>query len=216
MKAKFLIILILTTIISFGQKKKTANTIDQQVIAYLNKFEKLDKYQQRIEANKLVAFLNNTDPKTKGIWLLALQKYDKTSVKKKAEANESSETKSDSNSIIVSTFSSIPSDFEGCSHVFSINKEALKAEKFVYFDDMGTTAIIAINGESIILKKHSSFIEGEDEIIVYSNEVFSAYVHLKKYLGDSSTESQIYTAELVVKDKKGNVVKAKIYGEGGC
>ena len=58
--------------------------------------------------------------------------------------------------------------------------------------------------------------ENDDEILVYSNDLYSAYIHSKKYIGNSGEESQIYTAELVVKDKNGQEIRIKVYGEGGC
>ena len=53
-------------------------------------------------------------------------------------------------------------------------------------------------------------------IFYESNVVLYCYIHSKKYIGNSGEESQIYTAELVVKDNNGQEIRIKVYGEGGC
>ena len=118
--------------------------------------------------------------------------------------------------LVLTEFSSIPEEFAGCSFIFSLDKSKFTQSKFSYFDDIGTTAIIYVDGKVQFLKKSSTFNENDDEILVYSNDLYSAYIHSKKYIGNSGEESQIYTAELVVKDKNGQEIRIKVYGEGGC
>ncbi|WP_180266584.1 hypothetical protein, partial [Flavobacterium psychrophilum] len=60
------------------------------------------------------------------------------------------------------------------------------------------------------------FKEGQDEITIYSNENYSAYIHLIKVIKKSSEEAYDYSAELVVKDKNNQEIKIKVYGQGGC
>lgn len=216
MKNVILILTLILTTISYGQKK-TVKSIDQQAKEYIIKFEKLNQSQKRQESNRLVNFLNNTEPKTKGIWLAALEKYGaKDKPKENKEVSSNDVIQNESQIFSITTFSSIPDKFAGCSVLFGQTKVKYKAKKFLYFDDMGTNAIISINGKIHFLNNNSSFKEGEDEVIIYSNDEYSAYIHLKKYLGDSSEESQIYSAELLVKSKNGQEVKVTVYGEGGC
>lgn len=118
--------------------------------------------------------------------------------------------------INLTVFTEIPEELAGCSYIFSATKVQYDLNKFSYFDDFGTTALISIDGKMQILKSVSTFKEGQDEITIYSNENYSAYIHSLKVIKKSSEESYDYSAELVVKDKNNQEIKIKIYGQGGC
>ena len=79
--------------------------------------------------------------------------------------------------LVLTEFSSIPEEFAGCSFIFSLDKSKFTQSKFSYFDDIGTTAIIYVDGKVQFLKKSSTFNENDDEILVYSNDLYSAYIH---------------------------------------
>lgn len=213
-----LLVLLLCFSTSLFSQIKNAKSIEHQVKEYVEKFEKLDISQQRQESVKLVNFLNSTDKVTKGLWLEELMKYkDKINEKKNEENNDRADTIQNINSdFSPTTFSSIPDEYAGCSYVFSENSQKFEKDEFLYFDDMGTVGIISINGKTHILDQTSTFKEGEDEITIYSNDLYSAYVHLIRYLEESSEESHFYSGELIIKDKTGKEIKIKVYGEGGC
>lgn len=113
----------------------------------------------------------------------------------------------------VTVFSTIPEEYAGCSYLFAETKENYKAKKYLYFDDFGTTCLISINNETITLKKNA--IKGDD-VVIYSNDTYTTYIHKIKNIGQNGEENQIYMAELVITNKAGQVVIKKIYGEGGC
>lgn len=113
----------------------------------------------------------------------------------------------------VTVFSTIPEEYAGCSYLFAETKENYKAKKYLYFDDFGSTCLISINNETITLKKKA--IKGDD-VVIYSNDTYTTYIHKIKNAGQNGEENYIYTAELVITNKAGQVVIKKIYGEGGC
>jgi hypothetical protein len=121
--------------------------------------------------------------------------------------------------INITTFSKVPDELAGCSHLFSTTKTNYNLDKFYYFDDIGTTALISIDYKIQTLKNVSSFKEGDSEITVYGNENYTAYIHFIQVIkqnGKESEESADYSAELVIKDKNNQEIKIKVYGQGGC
>ena len=118
--------------------------------------------------------------------------------------------------INITTFSKVPDELAGCSYLFSTTKTNYHLDKFYYFDDFGTTALISIDGKIQTLKKVSTFKEGQDEITVYGNENYTAYIHFIQVIKQNGEESADYSAELVIKDKNNQEIKIKVYGQGGC
>ena len=118
--------------------------------------------------------------------------------------------------INITTFSKVPDELAGCSYLFSTTKTNYNLDKFYYFDDIGTTALISIDNKIQTLKNVSSFKEGDSEITVYGNENYTAYIHFIQVIKQNGEESADYSAELVVKDKNNQEIKIKVYGQGGC
>ena len=118
--------------------------------------------------------------------------------------------------INITTFSKVPDELAGCSYLFSTTKTNYNLDKFYYFDDIGTTALISIDNKIQTLKNVSSFKEGDSEITVYGNENYTAYIHFIQVIKQNGEESADYSAELVVKDKNTQEIKIKVYGQGGC
>ena len=118
--------------------------------------------------------------------------------------------------INLTAFSKVPDELAGCSYLFSTTKTNYNLDKFYYYDDIGTTALISIDNKILTLKNVSSFKEGESEIIVYGNENYTAYIHFIQVIKQNGEESADYSAELVVKDKNNQEIKIKVYGQGGC
>ena len=118
--------------------------------------------------------------------------------------------------INITTFSKVPDELAGCSYLFSTTKTNYNLDKFYYYDDIGTTALISIDNKILTLKNVSSFKEGDSEITVYGNENYTAYIHFIQVIKQNGEESADYSAELVVKDKNNQEIKIKVYGQGGC
>lgn len=118
--------------------------------------------------------------------------------------------------INITTFSKVPDELAGCSYLFSTTKTNYNLDKFYYFDDIGTTALISIDNKIQTLKNVSSFKEGDSEITVYGNENYTAYIHFIQVIKQNGEESADYFAELVIKDKNNQEIKIKVYGQGGC
>lgn len=118
--------------------------------------------------------------------------------------------------INITTFSKVPDELAGCSYLFSTTKTNYNLDKFYYFDDIGTTALISIDNKIQTLKNVSSFKEGDSEITVYGNENYTAYIHFIQVIKQNGEESTDYSAELVIKDKNNQEIKIKVYGQGGC
>ena len=118
--------------------------------------------------------------------------------------------------INLTAFSKVPDELAGCSYLFSTTKTNYNLDKFYYYDDIGTTALISIDNKILTLKNVSSFKEGDSEITVYGNENYTAYIHFIQVIKQNGEESADYSAELVVKDKNNQEIKIKVYGQGGC
>ena len=104
------------------------------------------------------------------------------------------------------TLSEIPDELAGCSCAFSKSKEDYESEKFIYFDDLGYTCLLSIDNTLVFLK-------GEKD--QYKNEVYTAFIQNSIQI-DEGYESTTYTAELVIKDAKGNEQVVPVYGLCGC
>ena len=113
------------------------------------------------------------------------------------------------NKFEITTFklSQIPVDLYGCSCAFSINKENYTQNTFIYFDDFTDNCIISINNEIMYLKSTESE--------KYCNENYCAYIQNKKLIGKVD-ETETYSAELVIIDIHGKVIKINVYGICGC
>ncbi|EKT3958326.1 hypothetical protein [Flavobacterium psychrophilum] len=184
-----------------NQKDSLVNVINGLSISNLKLLDEIKKVQQSllIEENKNIEKVNKINE---------LQLV----VKSQEEKIKDLSVKP----INLTVFTEIPEELAGCSYVFSTTKVQFNLNKFSYFDDFGTTAIISIDGKMQKLKRISTFKEGQDEITIYSNENYSAYIHLIKVIKKSSEEAYDYSAELVVKDKNNQEIKIKVYGQGGC
>jgi hypothetical protein len=193
----------------FGDFKRTA---DLKNIEASNKYRELQTNYDN-QANDLVLCKQNQQS------LKQLANLKEKQIAELKNLNDAQKEKIAELSIVpirLTTFDKIPSEYDGCSYLFAENSKKLKESKFIYFDDFGTVCLISVNDKTLILDKVSVLKENKSEITVYSNEEFSAFIHNINVGSKLGPESYNYTAELVVKDKHGQIVKMQISGEGGC
>lgn len=222
--------IILFTIIAFVQ------------YSFSQEIEKMDKKELRVAYQNLVISKNNQkdslvnlitnltvtnskllDEVNKIQQIVLVEKSKNTeNINKISELQQVIKTQEETIKILsvkpinLTVFTEIPEEMAGCSYIFSTTKVQYDVNKFSYFDDFGTTALISIDGKMQKLKSVSTFKEGQDEIIVYGNENYTAYIHFIQVIKQNGEESADYSAELVVKDKNNQEIKIKVYGQGGC
>ena len=184
-----------------NQKDSLVNLITNQTVTNSKLLDEVNKIQQIV----LVEKSKNTESINK---ISELQQVIKTQEEKIKVLSVKP--------INITTFSKVPDELAGCSYLFSTTKTNYNLDKFYYFDDIGTTALISIDNKIQTLKNVSSFKEGDSEITVYGNENYTAYIHFIQVIKQNGEESADYSAELVVKDKNNQEIKIKVYGQGGC
>ena len=184
-----------------NQKDSLVNLITNQTVTNSKLLDEVNKIQQIV----LVEKSKNTESINK---ISELQQVIKTQEEKIKVLSVKP--------INITTFSKVPDELAGCSYLFSTTKTNYNLDKFYYFDDIGTTALISIDNKIQTLKNVSSFKEGNSEITFYVKENYTAYIHFIQVIKQNGEESADYSAELVVKDKNNQEIKIKVYGQGGC
>jgi hypothetical protein len=117
--------------------------------------------------------------------------------------------------IAIDTFSTFPSEIDGCSCYFSNDKNELKSGRYIYADDYGPNAFISIGGHFIkfSLLKSDTLIGGYS-IQIFNNEKYEMTVK-KKQVGqlDETWQQQ---GTLTIKLGEKVIYKKDFYGECGC
>lgn len=117
--------------------------------------------------------------------------------------------------IVIDTFSDLPPEIEGCSCLFSNNKNDFESGKYIYADDYQGNAFISINGE---MKRftlgNSHKVSDKHFTRTWISEDFDVTLKYKQVGEIEETWQQKGTIK--IKSKTGTEVAKEFYGECGC
>jgi hypothetical protein len=114
---------------------------------------------------------------------------------------------------IVTTFTEVPKDMEGCGENLFLNKQDEKAERFVFYTD-NVRGLICVN-KKMILITHNDKSHNKDSS-VFSNKDYTLVIKYgeKKTTGDENY--QIKSATITLKYHSTVVWTKSVIGGGGC
>ncbi len=118
-------------------------------------------------------------------------------------------------SIDIDTFSTFPSEIDGCACYFSNDETEFKNRKYIYADDYSNNAFVSINGimTKFVLSK-SDTLPDNHSIKLFSNGMYEIVVDIKQVGQIDETFQQKGT--MTLKPKNGQAIIKRIYGECGC
>lgn len=122
--------------------------------------------------------------------------------------------------MLISIFTKVPDEIEGCACYFSKNKEDLETSDFLFAANYDSAAFISINQKLIKLKLISSTrnpgtFGDYDHVDIYQANGYKVTVdlHYKKSTGDEVWE---FTGTLILTRKDGKKAETQLYGQCGC
>jgi hypothetical protein len=118
----------------------------------------------------------------------------------------------------LNTFSKIPEEFKkNCHMTYSENKQSFQSKAFILFENKDLNqCLIYIDDKPIFINfKEDKEDENGELTKVYSNESLTISISNQEGIGGTET-IHIYKALITIKDKEGQEIKLKVYGEGGC
>lgn len=118
--------------------------------------------------------------------------------------------------LTVDTFSTFPAEIEGCSCYFSNDSTEFKQGEYIYMNDFGKISFLKIN--NVLVKFTQTGREEIDSLNVketYKSDAYEMEIHIR-HIGRNGYETWLNTGTITLKDKQGNSVEKKFYGECGC
>ena len=119
---------------------------------------------------------------------------------------------SNGDSIKVETFTEYPSEIDGGSCAFYLNKGDKDKGWFFMVNNLCDTAYIKINGKMEVLKMKNTSIESSVE---YSNSSYTLTIIFSEQK-DATDESNTLKGTIKVKNSKGETISFPFIGECGC
>ena len=118
--------------------------------------------------------------------------------------------------IKVGTFSTFPSEIEGCSCYFSNDTIEFKKGEYIYVNDFAKTSFMKING-TLTKFTQTDFKKVNDSTTVEKakNEQYELIIEVVNGI-QSGEETMIKTGTIKLTDKNGVTVTKTFYGECGC
>jgi hypothetical protein len=125
-------------------------------------------------------------------------------------------SKSPENKLVIESFSTLPSEINGCSCYFSNDSVELKSGKYIFVNDFAQTSYLKINGTMTkFTQTEFEDIDFENTVAKYNNNSFELIVQVKK--GQQiGYETISLTGTIKITDKKGNTISKGFYGFCGC
>ena len=115
-------------------------------------------------------------------------------------------------SIKIDTFSTFPTEIDGCSCYYSLSKENFKNSTYIYVDDNMERAFVYLNGiKNQFRLTKTDTIDGKK---YFDNGKYELRIQTKEVGQVDETQQQEGKLEIITKD--GHVLSVKIYGECGC
>ena len=143
-------------------------------------------------------------------------KKEKTNEENLIEKNEISNSKKGfETKIILESFSTFPPEIDGCSCYFSKDSIAFSKEEYIFANDFAETSFLKINGKFIKFTQITKIDMKTYEKVKYQSEEYEMNLEVKQGK-QNGEETTLQSGKIKVKDKKGNEIETKFYGECGC
>ncbi len=116
----------------------------------------------------------------------------------------------------VDTFSTFPPEIDGCSCYFSNDSIEFEKGIYIYMNDYSKTSFLKINDALMkFTQTELKEVDSTKNITKAKNDLYELIIETK-YLKQSGYETYLNTGTIILKDKQGNTVQKKFYGECGC
>jgi hypothetical protein len=116
----------------------------------------------------------------------------------------------------IETFSTFPSEIDGCSCYFSNDSNEFKNDKYIYVNDFAQTSFLKING--VIVKFNQTFFKKVNKTTTIAKAKSNNYeiiIEVKKGKPNGD-ETWLNTGTIKLKDRNGKTITKTFYGECGC
>lgn len=127
------------------------------------------------------------------------------------------------NTLVISSFDSIPDEISGCGCAFASDSLTYKAGNYIFADDIGEIAYMKINGKMVRLTQSKSAAKQTDTTATDTTTVDAHYkadgieVILKAQKGkDINYEVWQASGKIIIKQADGQSINRVVYGSCGC
>jgi hypothetical protein len=128
----------------------------------------------------------------------------------------SNERSNKDNLLKIDSFSSIPSEIDGCSCYFSNNEKEYKNKAYIYVNDFANISFMKING---IMTRFIQFDfkkkKDNTTIAKYKSDQYQMEVYVKK-IKPIGEEVSLMIGTIKLTGKFGETIAINFYGECGC
>lgn len=119
--------------------------------------------------------------------------------------------------LTIDTFSYIPPDVEGCTCFYSNDSIQHSKRIYIYAANLDSVSYLKINGVLTKFSKvvNTKMVNSSNREVTICNDLYEIIIHSihGKPLGDEVWE---VIGTITLKDKFGNIVRRKFYGDCGC
>jgi catabolite regulation protein CreA len=118
--------------------------------------------------------------------------------------------------IRIDTFSTFPSEIDGCSCYFAADSVGFADNLFIYMNDFAETSFMKINGEMIKFKQTEfTVIDSSHHVTKAKSDKFQLEIETEngRETGDETSRE---TGTIKLSNLKGKTVTRKFFGECGC
>jgi len=136
--------------------------------------------------------------------------------KERGIINKYGHTPTPLNNLTIDTFTTFPSEIDGCSCYFSNNSKEFKKQVYIYVNDYGNISFLKINGK-LTKFTQTDFKEIDDHTIeVKATSGDYEFMMTVKHLEQSENKTIFQSGVITLTDKKGRKITKSFYGECGC
>lgn len=116
----------------------------------------------------------------------------------------------------IDTFSTFPTEIDGCSCYFSNNSAEFKKGEYIYVNDFAQTSFLKINGVMTKFKQTDlKKIDNVTTVAKAKSENYEMTIEVKDGI-QSGDEASLKSGTIKLTDKKGKTIIKVFYGECGC
>lgn len=120
------------------------------------------------------------------------------------------------NLLNIDTFSSIPSEIDGCSCCFSNNEKEYENKVYIYVCDLAAISFMKVNGIMTRFIQYD-FKKKKDNTTIakYKSDQYQIEVYVKR-IKPTGEEVSLMIGTIKLTDKFGKTIERIFYGECGC
>jgi len=116
----------------------------------------------------------------------------------------------------IDTFSTFPTEINGCSCYFSNDSTEFKKGEYVYMNDFAKTSFLKINGTlTKFTQTDFNEVDKANTIAKYKSGNYEITIEVKNGK-ESGGETMLKSGTIILTDKNGKSVTKVFYGECGC